>query len=122
MSDRRASNGIFPAARQSGKSSDSAWFPRMAATDAFCELFLSAAPGPQRTLYFNGSPPALLEPSLHAKLRVDAVYTARGPDRPLVDGEGRCPLHLAFGGLARIPAHRGDGASMAFPLGSWLSH
>jgi sulfoxide reductase catalytic subunit YedY len=85
ISDRRASNGDFPAANRSGKSSDSAWFPRVVAIDPFCELLFSDAPCPQRTLHFDGSPTTLLEPSLHAELGVDAVYAARSSYRPRVD-------------------------------------
>src|ERR1019366_8871356 len=77
ISHRRASNGDSPAADQSGKSSDSAWFPGMAAIDPFCELLFSDAPCPQRTLHFDGSPTTLLELSLHAGLGVDPVYAAR---------------------------------------------
>src|SRR5581483_787450 len=117
ISDRRASNGDFPAAHQSGNSSYSAWFPRVAATDSFCKFLFSAAPCPQWTLHFDGSPAALLEPSLHAKLGVDAFHAARSAHGPPVDGEGRRPLHFPAGSLARIPAHRGHGASVAFPFG-----
>ena len=58
---------------------------------------------------------------MHAELGVDAVYAARSSDRPLVDGEGRRPLHFPVGGVARIPAHRGYGASVALPLRPWIS-
>src|ERR1017187_7652834 len=121
ISDRRASNRDLPAANQSGKPSHSAWFPRLDSTDPFCELLLPDAPGSQRTLDFDGSPSTLLESSLHAELGVDAVYAARSSDRPLVDGEGRRPLHFPVGGLARIPAHHGYGASVALPLHPWIS-
>src|ERR1035437_1966820 len=121
ISDRRTSNRDLPAANQSGESSHSAWFPRLVATDPFCELLFPDAPGSEWTLDFDGSPTTLLESSLHAELGVDAVYAARSSNRPLVDGEGRRPLHFRVGGLARIPAHRGYGASVALSLGSWIS-
>src|ERR1019366_1981480 len=121
ISDRRASNRDLPAANQSGKSSHSAWLPRLASTARFRELLFFDAPGSQWTLDFDGSPTTLLESSLHAELGVDAVYAARSSDRPLVDGEGRRPLHFPVGGLARIPAHRGDGPSVALPLRPWIS-
>src|ERR1035441_620120 len=120
ISDRRTSNRDFPAASPSGKASHSAWFPRLASTDPFRELLFPDAPGSKWTLDFDGSPTTLLESSLHAELGVDAVYAARSSDRPLVDGEGRRPLHFPVGGLARIPAHRGDGANVALSLGSWI--
>ena len=53
---------------------------------------------------------------------MDPVYTSQSSRRPLVDGEGRRSLHFPVGGLARIPAHRGDGASVAFPLGLRISY
>jgi len=106
ISDRRTSNRVLPAANQSGKPSHSAWFPRLASTDPFRELLFPDAPGSERTLDFDGSPTTLLESSLHAELGVDAVYAARSSNRPLVDGEGRRPLHFPVGGLAGIPAHR----------------
>src|ERR1035437_522350 len=121
ISDRRTSNRDFPAADPSGKPSHSAWFPRLASTGPFRELLFPDAPCSEWTLDFDGSPTTLLESSLHAELGVDAVYAARSSDRPLVDGEGRRPLHFRVGGLARIPAHRGYGASVALSLGSWIS-
>jgi hypothetical protein len=39
ISDRWTSERHFPAADQSGTSSNAAWFPRMAAVDPFCEFF-----------------------------------------------------------------------------------
>src|ERR1035437_1903630 len=121
ISDRRTSNRDFPAADPSGNPSHSAWFPRLASTDPFREHFFPDAPGSEWTLDFDGSPTTLLESSLHAELGVDAVYAARSSDRPLVDGEGRRPLHFPVSGVARIPAHRGDGASVALPLRPWIS-
>src|ERR1035437_514202 len=121
ISERRTSNRDLPAANQSGESSHSAWFPRLVATDPFCELLFPDAPGSEWTLDFDGSPTTLLESSLHAELGVDAVYAARSSNRPLVDGEGRRPLHFPVSGVARIPAHRGDGASVALPLRPWIS-
>src|ERR1019366_3514539 len=118
--DRRASNRDLPAANPSGKPSHSAWFPRLASTDPFRELLFPDDPASEWTLDFDGSPTTLLESSLHAELGVDAVYAARSSNRPLVDGEGRRPLHFPVGGVARIPAHRGDGANVALSLGSWI--
>ena len=96
---------------------DSAWLPRVVATDPFCKFLFLDAPCPQRTLHFDGSPATLLEPSLHAELGMDAVYAPEGSERPFVDGEGRRPLHFSVAGLARVPSYRGDGASMALPFG-----
>src|ERR1035437_2224533 len=121
ISDRQASNRDLPAANPSGKPSHSAWFPRLAATDPFRELLFPDAPGAEWALDFDGSPTTLLESSLHAELGVDAAYAARSSDRSLVDGEGRRPLYFPLGGLARLPSHRGYGASVALPLGSWIS-
>ena len=78
VSDRRASNGDLLATDQSNESSDTARVPRLAAVDPFCELLFFDAPGSQRALHFDGSPTALLEPTLHAELGMDAVYAARG--------------------------------------------
>ena len=117
ISDRRTSNGNFPAADQSGKSSSSAWFPRLVATDSFCELLFSDAPCPQRTLHFDGPPTALLEPRLHAEFGVDAVHAAQSSDGPRMDCEGGRPLHFSVAGLTRLSAHRRHGPLVAFFVG-----
>ena len=74
ISGRWATERDFSAANQSGISADSTWIPGLAATDPFCELLFSDAPGSQRALHFDGSPATLLEPTLHAELGMDAVY------------------------------------------------
>ena len=120
ISDRRTSNGNFPAADQSGKSSSSAWFSRLVATDPFRELLFSDAPCPQRTLHFDGSPAALLEPPLHAKHGMAAAHTPQGSHGPFVDSEGRRSLHFPVGGPAWLSAHRGNGASMALSFSPYF--
>src|SRR5207244_1430431 len=116
----RASNGNFPAANQSGKSSSSAWFSRLVASDPFRELLFSDAPCPQRTLHFDGSPTPLLEPRLHAEFGVDAVHATQSSDGPRMDCEGGRPLHFSVAGFARLSAHRRYGPLMAFSVGLWI--
>ena len=54
---------------------------------------------------------------LHPEFGVDAVHATQSSDPRRMDCEGGRPLHFSLAGFARVSAHRGHGALVAFPFG-----
>src|ERR1019366_1752655 len=92
------------------------WPARLSFLDslgAFLQFPFSDPADAKRPLDPDGSSAPLLERPLHARHGMAALYSARGPCRPPLDGQGRRALYFSVPRAAGLQAHHWHGTLVA---------